>query len=250
MAKATRELVRGLSGCIVSDQIAVTGKPIGRMTHDPSTQPEDSGWTFFSNAESTAYLADHSNFSVWHLNDVANHDPAIVPLLCALPGARYERDRKSGGFVEAPDSKPDPRRSKLPRGITVVTGDHAMAPAWLLRLPVPYRRRIEDGSVVLWRHGVTVWTHTVDDAPRTRANRVAELRKAISPKATELRITDDGRVVRIAYRLTEEASDGRQPALYGFVVADTGYIRLGIYFDRETDAPEAYAILESCTRRS
>lgn len=44
IAKATRELARGLGGGIVSDRIAVDGEPIGRMTRDPSTQPEDSGW--------------------------------------------------------------------------------------------------------------------------------------------------------------------------------------------------------------
>src|SRR5262245_24707530 len=132
IAKATRELARGHGGCVVSDRIAVTGKPIGRMTRDPSTQPEDSGWTFFAGDESKAYLADPSHFSVWHVNDIVNHDPAILPFLWALPGARYERDRKSGGFVEAPDSSPDPRKSGLPDGITVVTGDHDVTPAWSL----------------------------------------------------------------------------------------------------------------------
>jgi hypothetical protein len=227
-----------LGGCIVSDRITVDGAPIGWITRDASSRPEDSGWAFFAGDESQDYMDEPDNFSVWHVNDIANVDRAIVPLLYAAPGARYERD--GTGFVEAPDSEPDPDAAKLPSHVRIVQGAHRLTEHWSLVLPVPYRRRVEDGSLVLWRLGVTFWINAF-----TGDSDLAKLRAAISPAATDLRIGDD----RFSYRLHEGADDGRRPALYAFVVAATGHLQLGIYFDREADAAEAYAILASCAYR-
>ena len=39
----------------------------------------------------------------------------------------------------------------------VVTGDYLLTQGWRVQLPVPFNRRIEDGSLVLWRPDLTCW---------------------------------------------------------------------------------------------
>jgi hypothetical protein len=86
-----RRLVDDPRACIASDRILVDGRRVGYMVREAPSLPEESGWEFFSDDETEAYLDTAANFGVYGLNSVANVDPEIVPFLWAPPGAIFQR---------------------------------------------------------------------------------------------------------------------------------------------------------------
>ena len=100
----TREEIKpiavGFGACLVTNRVAIEGRSIGYMYREEPDNEVDGGWRFFAGDEDDAYVDDPSNTSVFNVNTVANHDPAITPHLIAPFGSSFVRD--SEGF------KPDP----------------------------------------------------------------------------------------------------------------------------------------------
>jgi hypothetical protein len=119
-----------------------------------------------------------------------------------------------------------------------VEGVYAMTKSWSIELPPgAFKRRIEDGSLVVWRPGVTAWINVWNnDRDETIDERAESILRDRSPAAYDLldETSDDGR--RFAYRLREDADDARVPALYAFAVGRAGHVQMAVYFDAETDA--------------
>jgi hypothetical protein len=114
----------------------------------------------------------------------------------------------------------------------------------MLVLPEQYARRIEDGSLVLWRPGITLWiTAWGNDRGESQASRVAAMTSDISTSARDIAKTIVDGVTRISYRLTEAGQD----ALYAFAFSDPGHLQMAIYFDDAADAATALAIAQSIT---
>jgi len=234
-----RVLVREAAGCIASRRITVDGRQVAYMARDPSTRAGDSGWSFLAGDEDRAYTADPANFDVWHLNEIANLDPAIVPFLYALPGQRFVRD--GDRFIETADSEPDAFAARLPTGVRVVQGRYGLGGAWAIDLPTPFRQRVEDGSCVLWRPGLTLWIHELDG--RTS---IARLCEQTSPAAFDVRV--DGEV--LTYRLREDSTNAGTASLYALVVGEASHLQVGVYLDRESDVDVARAIVATCRQRT
>jgi hypothetical protein len=242
-------IVKGLGGCIASDKITVGGEPVAYMIREQPTRDEDSGWVFTSGTETQAYMDDPANFEVYDVNTIANYDSDIVPFLHAPPGSSYERPGNAGDFepCEGTDWMPGdpPHRGKWPPpGFPLVEGRHALTKNWMIVLPEPYARRIEDGSLVLWRPGISLWINAWgNDRGESQASRLAKMTSDISKSARDIqRSTADG-VMRFSYALTEDGQD----ALYAFAFSDPGHLQMAIYFDDPSDAATAVAIAESIT---
>jgi hypothetical protein len=231
-----------MGGCIASDRITVDGRQVGSMSRESPQNPADSGWVFLSGDEPQEYLDDPNHLAIYEVNTIANYDPTIIPFLYALPGQRF--DRVAGRLVEAPDSVPDTTAAGLPAGWTVVQGRVSIAEKWSLELPVPFRRRLEDGDHVLWRPGLTLWINPAKDVRGSIEDRLNHLRGSISLDATEVRSEEHGSLTRLTYRLRED-SDDRRVALYGFVLSRTGHLQVAAYFDREEDVLDGRAVVES-----
>jgi hypothetical protein len=61
-----------------------------------------------------------------------------------------------------------------PPGFPIVEGDYALTARWSLYLPEKFARRLEDGSLVLWRHGLTIWLAAWNnDRAESQAQRLA-----------------------------------------------------------------------------
>lgn len=240
-----RKLASENGGCIASREITVDGAQVGFMTRDATDRPGDTGWSFFSGDESRAYMDNAKNFDVWHINEIANYDPAIVPYLFALPGQKFLRD--GDDFAEAPDSSPDDSALAMPAGVRVVQGRFELDAVWSLELATPFRKRIEDGSVVLWRPGLTLWINKFKNNGSSIATRADQLRERISPTATDVRFADAASVARLTYRLREDTTNAGLPSLYALVITDSGHVQFGVYIDRESDVLAAYAIVASCS---
>jgi len=247
-----RKLVSGLGGCIASDKITVGGSRVAYMTREASSRPGDSGWVFTSGTESQAYMDDPGNFEVYDVNTIANYDPDIIPFLQARPGSAFERPRNVGdlepcnGTVWPQDAKQNDARPPAgnwpPPGFPIVEGKHALTRSWALTLPAPFARRIEDGSLVLWRPGITLWIAAFNNDPGTsQAARLASTKGVMSPDASDVREDTAGGVTRLTYRLVD---DGVK-TVTAIVIRDEGHLQASIYFDEEADAATALAIARS-----
>src|SRR5262245_22095741 len=104
-ANQIKPLAEGYGGCISSDMITVEGLPVGYMFRDKSDHEDDSGWQFVSGKESEKYMNDPANHGIYDVNTIANDDPDIIPFLDAPVGCGFERQGKSGKFVQV-EGKP------------------------------------------------------------------------------------------------------------------------------------------------
>lgn len=117
----------------------------------------------------------------------------------------------------------------------LVAPDQPLLDDFVIRLPFPMARRIDDGSLVFWHtpKGLTFW---IDCGKRKddSADPVEGWRSARSDEASDECIERDGELTRFGYRLAEDSDDGRQPAFYGFVAEGINEFTLAAYFN----APE------------
>lgn len=128
----------------------------------------------------------------------------------------------------------------------IVEGHYQMTENWSVTLAEPMKRRFEDGSLVLWRKGFTIWTIVWEnDDGRSQAETLEWLRENMSESAFDLRVENDRGLTRFSYRLNEERGEGLVYALYAFAIADIGHVQMAIYFDDEADLERARDIEKS-----
>jgi hypothetical protein len=132
----------------------------------------------------------------------------------------------------------------------LVEGHYRMTDDWSIFLPEPFRRRIEKGSLVLWRPGITTWINVWDnDNGENAEERLSRIRADRSSDAfDEIREIEEG-VLRYAYRLGEDAPDERVAALYGFAIGVTGHVQMAVYFDMENSLSFAESLWRSLKER-
>jgi hypothetical protein len=253
-----RPLAEGHGACFASDLITVEGQKVGYLYREEPDHETDSGWRFLSGAESQAYMEDTTNFAIYDVNTIANYDPDIVPLLDAPVGAAFERQGPSGRFVQIaggeresdPDS-PRPEKRWPPPGFPLVEGHYDLTEAWSIQLSEPFARRIEDGSLVLWRPGVTLWLAAWgNDHGETQATRLARTKKTASKKRRDPQEVVAGNLTRFSYRLLDDSDEGPVESLHAFVFSDEGQLDLVVYLDDPADAARARELVDSVTARS
>lgn len=121
---------------------------------------------------------------------------------------------------------------------------------WSFRMPGGFGKRVEDGNLLFWREGLTVYAVVWDnDARESTAERLAWIRNRISPDGFETEQAQDGDVLRFAYRLTEHRQEGLVHALYGYTIGPEGHVQMAVYCEREEDVSEARAIWRSIARQ-
>ena len=126
----------------------------------------------------------------------------------------------------------------------IVDGTYQMTKEWSIKLSEPHNRRIEEGSLVLWRPGFTVWVNVWNnDNKETVSERVSWLKKDISKKAFDLEESKDMEITRIGYRINEERPEGIVYAYYGFAINANGHVQISMYFDSEKDLSVAKSML-------
>ena len=138
-----------------------------------------------------------------------------------------------------------------PPGYPLVEGEHLLTATWSIRLPGQFARRIEDGSLVLWRPGLTLWLVAWNnDHGQSQAEGLARVKRSASKqRVAEQELAAEG-VTRFSYRLLDESEAGPVESLYGFVFADDGHLQLSIYFDDPADERVARELVESATLRA
>src|SRR5688500_10051143 len=91
-----------------------------------------------------------------------------------------------------------------PPGFPLVQGEHAVTERWAIRLSEPFARRIEDGSLVLWRPGLTLWMAAWgNNNQESQAERLARIKDRASPARFAERESVGDDLTRFNYRLRE-----------------------------------------------
>ena len=74
------EFIRNAGGSVATRRILDGESPLKWMLREPSANPVDNGWRFFSEADDDAYLNDPANSVVVDFNTVTGIEPAIIPI--------------------------------------------------------------------------------------------------------------------------------------------------------------------------
>lgn len=119
-------------------------------------------------------------------------------------------------------------RMEVPK---LVDPSQPLLDGYVIDLPFPMARRVEDGSLVFWHSpkGLTFWidaykqNHAGEALDEWKRNRSADAKNEL--------IERSGSLLRYSYRLAENDNDGRQPAFYGFVAEDGQEFLIAAYFN-------------------
>jgi hypothetical protein len=143
-----------------------------------------------------------------------------------------------------------PGKKWPPPEFPLVQGDHALTATWSIYLPEQFARRVEDGSLVLWRPGLTMWlTVWNNDNNETQAARLAWIKDEASTVRFDERESVRGGVTRFSYRLHDASDDAPVESLSAYVIGDDGHLQLSVYFDDAADAAKAQQLVDSVAVR-
>jgi hypothetical protein len=110
---------------------------------------------------------------------------------------------------------------------------------------------VEDGNLILWRKGMTIYAIVWNNDKREwAADRLAWIKKQMSPDAFDAHEGRGGGILRFAYRLTENRKEGVVHALYGYAIGQSGHVQMAIYMDQESEIDSARKILQSVTEHA
>ena len=131
----------------------------------------------------------------------------------------------------------------------VVTGDYVMTAGWRVNLRDDFNRRIEDGSLVLWRPELTFWINVWNNEGQVSVDEVLKrLLADASPARSEEQLAKNGSMVRVTYELAEDDSERAEPdtrSINGFIIYPSGYLQLSAYYDSPQARTLAYDIIHS-----
>jgi hypothetical protein len=126
--------------------------------------------------------------------------------------------------------------------------DYALGDGWSLRLPGEFRHRVEDGNLILWRRGLTIYAVVWNNAKKeSETARLSWIKQNVSPESFEVQELQDTKVLRFSYRLSENRKEGLVHALYGYAIGQSGHVQMAVYFDRDTSIDLARKIWLSVT---
>lgn len=128
----------------------------------------------------------------------------------------------------------------------IVNGHYQMTDDWFITLEQSYNKRVEDGSLVLWRPGFTIWVDIWDNDNNETINERALLRqKDISKDAYELKKYISNGITKIGYRLDEKRTEEIVFAYYGFAINKDSHVQIAFYFDDSKDLNSAKNIFSN-----
>lgn len=98
-------LAAALSYAVVSREVSREGAAVGFLYREAPVFEQDSGWRFFSGAESDEYVADAEHFDTLPLSDVLSAHPELSALMAEPEGA-WEWDEEAQAFAAVQDWQP------------------------------------------------------------------------------------------------------------------------------------------------
>lgn len=131
----------------------------------------------------------------------------------------------------------------------VVSGDYVMTKGWRVSLEDEFNRRIEDGSLVLWKPELTFWINVWNNERRASPDELLqEILVRASPERIAEKTARSEALICLTYELAEddaERPDSAPSSINGFVIAKPGYVQVSAYADTPEAHALAYRIIES-----
>lgn len=131
----------------------------------------------------------------------------------------------------------------------VVTGSYRMSAQWAVDLPEQFNRRVEDGSLVLWRPALTLWAAAWNnDHQESEEARLQSILESASALRAGEKVERAGGLIRLTYELREEDDTRAQPvytSISGYVIAPAGHLQISAYFDDAQSRALAYRVIGS-----
>ena len=111
-----------------------------------------------------------------------------------------------------------------------------MTTRWSIGLESQYRRRVEDGDLVIWRPGITNWIAVWGmKEGETKEGKLQWIQETASSDAVETYEKEKDGYVAWAYLLYEKTEEDERWALYSFIIGESGHVQLATYFDEKKD---------------
>ena len=132
----------------------------------------------------------------------------------------------------------------------MVKGRYQMTDNWSIELKDEYKKRFEDGSLVLWRPGITSWIVVYNAKPgKTREDALKWRKQESDKKKVQEFETSDAKYLRYAYLVFEKTEHDERWALYSFTFGkDSGHVMMATYFDDKKDLEKAKQLWMSLQR--
>lgn len=128
----------------------------------------------------------------------------------------------------------------------VVEGKYQMTPEWFITLGQAHNRRVDEGSLVLWRPGLTIWVNVWgNDNNESIEERLKWITAESSPNAFEINSATKGNVHAYSYRLNETENSKVTYSYNGYILVNDSHVQVSVYFDLESEASEAKSIIKS-----
>lgn len=128
----------------------------------------------------------------------------------------------------------------------IVEGKYQMTEEWLITLSQPHNRRVDEGDLVLWRPGLTIWIALWgNDNNQSIDERLEAISSRSSPYAFDVNSKDKGITQAYSYRLNEMENNKVTYSYNGYILANDSHVQVSVYFDSESDLNEAKSIIES-----
>jgi len=118
----------------------------------------------------------------------------------------------------------------------LVNGRYQMTADWSIELKTEYRKRIEDGDLVIWRPGITNWIAVWGiKEGETKESTLAWIKETSNPEAVKAFEREKAGYLAWAYLLHEKTEEDERWALYGFMISESGQVQMATYFDDKSD---------------
>lgn len=229
-----KQMVPDMGFAFVTDMIAVEGKRVDYMARQQTDREGDSGWIFYSGGETQEYMNDSNNISLFGVNEVANYDPEIIRFLTYPPGTEIARN--SHGRLEV--------ITKEVKGPDVIflspvdPGAIEIGNNWGFNINSRMLKRIDQGSLVIWRPGLTIWLNSYDTNNVSIEERLNNIKTTASPNKSDYLETQEGELYKIRYSLKEVINGQEQYAVYLFALVAHQELHITLYFDAVEDLNE------------
>jgi hypothetical protein len=133
----------------------------------------------------------------------------------------------------------------------VVSGDYLLTTGWRVSLPEEFNRRVEDGSLVLWRPELTFWINAWNnDQQLTVEEQLNAILKNVSDDRNGEKIERTEAMVHLTYELAETDPDRAHSechSISAYVIADRGYLQISAYYDSSAARTLGSQIIDSVT---
>ena len=135
----------------------------------------------------------------------------------------------------------------------VVSGALPMPNGWQLVLPVSFNRRIEDGSLVLWRPDLTFWINVWNNDHQLSAEgQLNGILEVAASHRTDEHIDRSGGLIRLTYELAESAPGGELAtcrSISGYAISPLGYVQISAYVDSPEARTLGYSVIHSLSAK-